>query len=84
MPIPFSRTIAGRGRPFPCRACGKEIQLLVNKKAAAGLGISSLALIKAVGAWSVPIIIAGLGIIDWLYSKVSLVDANPNPPSANL
>jgi hypothetical protein len=84
MPIPFSRTIAGRGKSFICRACGREIVLLLNKKAAAGLGVSGLALLKVAGAWALPVILAAIGVLDWRFSKVGLAEANPNPPPASL
>ncbi|QDP19767.1 hypothetical protein [Sphingomonas xanthus] len=82
MPIPFSRVTGMRNKPFDCRACGRSIKLLLDKKVTFGIVAAGLVTAKMVGAWSVPLILAGIGIWDWKAAKVGLADPSPNPPSA--
>lgn len=70
MPVPILQLLKRRGRAFPCKACGESIKLEFNPVWAGGLAIGAMLLWKSLGVWALPLVAAGLLIMDWKRSKV--------------
>lgn len=75
MPIPFARTISGRGEGFACKACGRT--LIVPKLGvlkAVLIGGAGLLVAKVFGVAGFIIALAVIGLGDWKFARTRLAD----------
>jgi hypothetical protein len=71
MPVPFARTQWGRGRPFPCKACGTNI--VAPKIGMHGiLAVSAcVAVASFYSLFAGVILILIYAVVDWRFGPIS-------------
>lgn len=79
-PVPFSKSLFGRGRSFTCEGCGKEI-VVAKGGAAAGAGLFAMLFFiwnkltqHPYGFVILSIIIAVAVVVEYLFIRVSLLE----------
>lgn len=77
MPIPFGKTMMGRGKSFTCKGCGAQLRLPIMLAAVAGLAAVGLVVLKLAGAIAVLPVLVAIGAYDWLTATVELVEQPP-------